>query len=104
MINNTEINLHLAKLDGREVIKSERGTGDYYFKDSLLFVDYTTDMNLLMPLAWKYGVAIQPMYKIGSDERLTFACWSVLHEKSTPNKDPVQAIIDCLMQIEVNDE
>jgi len=67
-----------------------------WLKGHIAVNDYYNDLNLLMPLAWKYGIYVTEMcgeftghyYPVNVKKRYT-----------SKDKDPIQAIRDCLTAI-----
>jgi len=96
-----QIKTHLAKLDGYEALQA----GDRAYQHNVTKViiqihnmpDYPNDMNLLFHLAFdKYEIdlTIDPNNK-------EWRAWYRLEDINAYDEDPKQALINCLMKIEV---
>ena len=85
--NRQEFNEAMARLDGldEEFISANRGYPDYY-----------SDMNYLMPLAWKYGIDTTWNHTARGIEWAAFSSdTGVLIE----HEDPKQALRLCLLEL-----
>ncbi len=97
-MTNQEINEKLARLDGKKLVKSQYSGEVGFFEDGLWYVefDYCKDLNLLMPLAWKYKLDLVYVEFDGVHSDY-WSCGNF--DYSSYDKDPKQAIIQCLLKI-----
>lgn len=89
-MDKTDFNIMCAKLDGHTDFNS-LGVPVVYEHDGEYEKDYYSDMNYLMPVAWKY---IGEMTKYDDE-------WIVesLSIHIVRDKEPVEAIRQCLIEI-----
>ncbi len=93
-----EINEKLARLDGVKCfVKFGRKMWDHADNTYVSYPpDYRTDLNLLMPLAWKYKLDLVYVEFDGVHSDY-WSCGNF--DYSSYDKDPKQAIIQCLLKI-----
>ena len=100
-MTNQEINEKLARLDGIFISEDifRRGSIKVNVKSfPHLMPDYCKDLNLLMPLAWKYKLDIN---HVGDELQACYFTMVNGEFEAFPfkDKDPKQAIIQCLLKI-----
>jgi len=93
-----EFNKLMAELEGIDVSECKLIEGSLHHDTKHFYYVYNwyEDLNLLMPLAWKYGIYVTEMcgeftghyYPVNVKKRYT-----------SKDKDPIQAIRDCLTAI-----
>lgn len=101
MTNNytvEEFNIAAAKLAGHRTEKREDGEYLIFFHGKSVgellrvFGNYHDDLNLLLPLAWKYKIDVD--YDPEDEDWSAFGL-----TVSASNKNPIQAIRECLLAI-----
>ena len=91
-MTNQEINEKLARLKFPD-------QADDWITANAVANDYSTDLNLLMPLAWKYGIELvkasvtEYQSHVYDDDNDAYLYQTDFH------KDPIKAIIQCLLKI-----
>lgn len=97
-MKDNEINEKLARLDGWEFIDNR---GPYTPEhDGKHRRDYCNDLNLLMPLAWKYHIKTESTAFNEVDASYVSYCGKA----NGFGEDPKQAIIQCLLKIAEENE
>ena len=91
-----EFNLAMAELDKLMIYEHK---GKIFMNDGISMDEYSpyNNLNQLMPLAWKHNVDIR---RLSSGEWLVYSCLDT--SKDAVNKDPIESIRQCLIQIKDN--
>jgi hypothetical protein len=101
-MNKQEFNEAMARLKYPEALGylKDQKERDAWLKGHIAVNDYYNDLNLLMPLAWKHKITVEPDTDETwfADEILDSDGICICHE------DPIQAIRDCLWSLTHREE